>query len=206
MKKMKLIGLTGQTGAGKSTVCDVLQRMGYVIIDADRISHEVTETNVQCIGDLVTKFSCLILNDDGTLNRKRLGSIVFSDKKNLVTLNKTIFPYIIDEIERRLAQMKDENPGVRYVVLDAPTLFESGMDKRCDIVVAVLAERETRMQRILSRDRIRRQEAEKRIRSQQDEEYFRSQAAFTIRNDGDAKELEQQVHMVFEQVRAALER
>ena len=89
-----IIGLTGQTGAGKSTVRDILKEKGAAVIDADSVAHDITDNNLDCIYDIVSRFSCLVLNENGKINRKVLGRRVFSDPKELAMLNKIIFPYI----------------------------------------------------------------------------------------------------------------
>ena len=87
-----IIGLTGQTGAGKSSVREILRQKGAAVIDADTVAHDITDNNVNCIYDIVNRFSCLVLNEKGKINRKALGKRVFSDKKELMALNKIIFP------------------------------------------------------------------------------------------------------------------
>ncbi|MBP0990306.1 MAG: dephospho-CoA kinase [Oscillospiraceae bacterium] len=203
MKRLRIVGLTGQTGAGKSTVCKILENNGYVIIDADKVSHEITDTNKNCLCDLVMKFSCIILNADGTLNRKKLASIVFSDKKNLNTLNKTILPYIIDEINRRLEQYGSSSE-FNIAVLDAPTLFESGFDKQCDAVVSVIADKETRLARIIKRDGLSEKEALERINAQNDEEFYTSSSNYIIKNDVDPASLVSQVISLFNEIKKEL--
>ena len=95
-----IIGLTGQTGAGKSSVREILRQKGAAVIDADTVAHDITDNNVNCIYDIVNRFSCLVLNEKGKINRKALGKRAFSDKKELMALNKIIFPYILEAIER----------------------------------------------------------------------------------------------------------
>ena len=114
-----VIGLTGQTGAGKTTVSDYLRENGVTVIDAD----------------IALEFGCEYINMDGTLNRRKMARTVFGDKAKLKKLNSLMFPYIIEEIRGELARLKEEQGGL--IVLDAPTLFESGADKECDYVVSV---------------------------------------------------------------------
>ncbi|MBE6883232.1 MAG: dephospho-CoA kinase [Ruminococcaceae bacterium] len=199
MKNVTLIGLTGQTGAGKSSVCSIIENMGFIIIDADKVSREVTETDINCLADLVMKFSCGILTENGTLNRKRLASIVFSDPKQLVTLNKTIFPYITARIEKHIEELgqKNKNP---IVVLDAPTLFESGIDVRCDIIVSVLAEKDIRIDRIIQRDSLTGKEAMQRVNAQHEDSFYTERSNHIIYNNGGFEELTQRTREVFEYI------
>jgi dephospho-CoA kinase len=132
----------------------------------------------------VSVFSEDILSENGELNRKKLGSIVFSDKEKLELLNKTIFPYIIKEIEEISIQNSDKN-----IVLDAPTLFESGLHTSCDIIVSAIANRDLRIKRITERDGISLDDALKRINSQKTEEFFRSNSDYIIENNNGLGEL-----------------
>ena len=158
MDKMKnlVVGLTGQTGAGKTTVSDYLKENGVTIIDADHIAREVVESGSACIADIALEFGCEYINMDGTLNRKKMAKTVFTDKAKLKKLNALIFPYIIDSIRTRTAQLRREQQGI--IVLDAPTLFESGADRECDYVVSITAPRQLRRERIIRRDRLTEEE------------------------------------------------
>ena len=191
----RVIGLTGQTGAGKSAVREMLEKTGIACVDCDRVSREVTAANSPALKALCEVFSDEILTPEKALDRKKLGSIVFSSKEKLELLNKTIFPFIIDDIKRKIAECEDD------VVLDAPTLFESGCDKLCDLTVAVVADREVRLERIISRDGISKKDAENRINSQLSEEFFRKNCDVIIENNGDLSSLEKAVEKLVEEWR-----
>lgn len=183
-----IIGLTGQTGAGKSTVSNLFVREpGVVCIDADKVAREVVSTGTACLTDLVLEFSISILNADGTLNRKKLASIVFGDKEKLRRLNEITFPYIVAEIKNQIAQRRKE--GKSTILLDAPTLFESRTDKLCDKIVVVIADPQLRLKRIMQRDDLTREEAEARIDSQHDDEFYTKRADYVIENSGDLASL-----------------
>ena len=176
-----VIGLTGQTGAGKSTVGESLLRRGMAWVDADAIAHDVADNEKVCLADLALEFTIDILNVDGTLNRKKLADIVFHDKSKLRRLNEIIFPYIIRAIEAELVRLQEE--GHRYIVLDAPTLFESGCDRYCDVIISVVADEQLRLQRIMSRDGLTYAEAEARIQAQHRESYYVRRSDFVIENN-----------------------
>lgn len=176
-----VIGLTGQTGAGKSTVGESLLRRGAAWVDADLIAHDVADNEKVCLADLALEFTIDILNVDGTLNRKKLADIVFHDKAKLHRLNEIIFPYIIRAIEAELARLRAE--GHHYIVLDAPTLFESGCDRYCDVIISVVADEQLRLQRILGRDGLTHEEAEARIQAQHRESYYVRRSDFVIENN-----------------------
>ena len=173
-----VIGLPGQTGAGKSTVGESLLRRGMAWVDADAIAHDVADNEKVCLADLALEFTIDILNVDGTLNRKKLADIVFHDKAKL---NEIIFPYIIRAIEAELVRLQEE--GHRYIVLDAPTLFESGCDRYCDVIISVVADEQLRLQRIMSRDGLTYAEAEARIQAQHRESYYVRRSDFVIENN-----------------------
>ncbi|MBQ7874384.1 MAG: dephospho-CoA kinase [Oscillospiraceae bacterium] len=189
-----IIGLTGQTGAGKSSVREIMRRKGAAVIDADTVAHGITENSLDCIYDIVSHFSCLVLNDRGTINRKALGRRVFSDKKELAVLNKIIFPYILDAIEHEV--LGCIAGGAENIVIDGATIIESGCGKMCDVLVSVVADSETRTERIIKRDGISKTDAERRISAQKTEEFYTENSDHIIRNDGSLAELEHSVNAV----------
>lgn len=186
---IKVIGLTGQSGAGKSQVSAMLEKNGIVCIDCDAVSRDVTKKDAPALKAICKAFGNDILCSDGSLDRKKLGSIVFSSKEKLELLNKTIFPFIIDELKKIIADFS----GDGIIVLDAPTLFESGCDKLCDEKVAVVAGREIRLERIMARDSLSQVDAENRINSQLSEEFFKQNCDVIIQNNGDLSTLEKAV-------------
>lgn len=187
MSRMMVLGLTGQTGAGKTTVSDYLRQYGITIVDADQVSRKVVELGSSCLVEIALAFGCDILCADGTLNRKKLGSIVFADKQKLKKLNSIIGPHISREVKRQLAQAAAK--GEKLAVFDAPTLFESGAEVICDRVVSVIAPVEKRMQRIMDRDGLSDEDALNRIHSQHDDNYYASRSWHVIVNDGDIDQL-----------------
>ena len=204
MKKIKIIGLTGQTGAGKSSVCEIIEKLGFNVIDADKVSREVVDTDLNCLADLVMKFSCGILTENGTLNRKRLAAIAFSDPKNLAKLNRTIFPYITARIDKLIEELAAG--GAEAVVLDAPTLIESGIDRKCDVVVSVLADTDSRLDRIIARDGLTEREATQRMSAQHDDSFYTERSRHIIYNNGTLEELEARVREVFGGILENIER
>lgn len=176
-----VVGLTGQTGAGKSTVSKVFSDSGFSVINADSISRYVVEKGSECLNELSDFFGEMILNEDGTLNRKMLGDIVFSDKVKLDSLNSIIYPYITSEILEQIKNYSAE--GKKVILLDAPTLFESHSDDFCDIIISVLANPDTRRERIIKRDGITETQANNRMNSQLDAEFFSSHSDYVIDNN-----------------------
>ncbi len=189
-----IIGLTGQTGAGKSTVRDIFEEKGAAVIDADSVAHDITDNNLDCIYDIVSRFSCLVLNEKGKINRKALGKRVFSDPKELAALNKIIFPYILEAVEHEVLGYISK--GRENIVIDGATVIESGCGKMCDVLVSVVAEEETRITRIIKRDKITKADAERRVSAQKPEKFYIENSDFVIRNDSTPAELERNVNSV----------
>ena len=138
-----VIGLTGQTGAGKSTVSKVFVQNGFRLIDADAISRHVVARGSHCLADLQECFTDAILTPDGELDRKVMASIAFSDHRKLEMLNTIMYPYIVGEILRMIHRFSQQNH--KLILLDAPTLFESRADDFCDLIISVVAKPELRM-------------------------------------------------------------
>lgn len=181
-----VIGLTGQSGSGKSFLSGRFSERGIPVIDADTVSHQVTGCNPGCLRALRAAFGNDVFEPDGTLNRKKLGAVVFSDPAKLERLNQTVFPFITREIDRMIAA--EETAGNRLLLLDAPTLYEAGADKFCRYVVAVCAPLEFRLRRIMERDSLTREGALLRISAQKDEAYYADRANLVLHNDGTKEE------------------
>ncbi len=184
---MKTIGLTGQTGAGKGSFCKVLESYGIPCLDTDKTAREVVEKGTPCLKELCLHFGDGILDHDGTLDRKKLGSIAFSDKDELCALNCITHKYITEKVKNWLSEKQSE--GCVAAVIDAPQLFESGVDKICDITVALLADYDIRFLRITRRDGISGDYARKRMASQMDEGFFAARCDYVIKNNGTEEEL-----------------
>ncbi len=178
-----VVGLTGQSGAGKTTVCKVFEENGFAVVNCDLISRQVTEKESPCLSQLAECFGKDIIRPDGTLDRRKLGNIVFGNRELLYQLNGICYPYITYQIVERLKAFKES--GQRYVLLDAPTLFESRADDFCDLIISVTADKESRLKRILERDGITEEQALKRFASQHTEEFFRNRSDYIIINNKD---------------------
>ena len=163
MGKLFVLGLTGPSGAGKSLAARHLELRGFSHVDADRVARAVVEPGSPCLKALASAFGAEIVRDDGSLDRKKLGELAFGGGK-VAQLNDITHPFIKSEIESKLAAL--ESDGVRFAVLDAPALFESGANLLCDRVMAVMAGRELRILRVMARDDISREQAQTRIDAQ----------------------------------------
>ena len=145
---MKIIGLCGGSGSGKSVVGAEFQKRGFIVIDTDKVYRNLTENKSHCLDALVCEFGGEILTPFGTLDRAKLRDVVFSDKEKLSLLNEITHKFILAEVRDIIS--KSVSLGVRGAVVDAPLLYESGFDKECHIVVAVTASRDLRISRIMS--------------------------------------------------------
>ncbi|MBQ2942367.1 MAG: dephospho-CoA kinase [Clostridia bacterium] len=179
-----VLGLTGGTGAGKSLISAILQKKGAKIIDADKLSREITKEGGIALSEIDESFPGVI--KDGVLDRKALGRIVFSDKEKLLILNKITHKYIIKLTKEEI----EASSGL--IVLDAPLLFEAGEDKLCDKVIFVDAEDELRLARIMKRDNLSIDDARLRINAR-NLAPIKEKCDFVIVNDGDAERLEKEV-------------
>lgn len=194
----EIIGLTGQTGAGKSTVRKLLKAKGAAVIDADSVAHDVADNELDCLTDITEHFSCMVLNEKGKLNRKALGRIVFSDKKKLALLNKIMFPYIVSAIKGQVTAY--EQAGAQVIVIDGATLIESGCSKMCSALISVTAEEETRLTRIIHRDGISKRDALRRVSAQNPEEFYIKASDYVIKNDGTPGDLEREAERVLYEI------
>ncbi len=186
-ENVMIVGLTGQTGSGKTTVCKVFEENGFTIINADLAAREVMVKGSPCLGELCEFFGNDILLDDGSLNRRKLGEIVFADKKKLEILNSVTYPYITSEILETITRYSMD--GYKLILLDAPTLFESRTDDFCELIISVISREDLRIERIMERDSISRESAQNRINSQLKEEFFRNNSDFIIKNNDDVDNL-----------------
>lgn len=194
----EVIGLTGQTGAGKSTVRKLLKAKGAEVIDADFVAHEVADNNLSCLTDIVEHFSCMVLDEKGKLNRRALGRIVFSDRKKLALLNKIMFPYIVSAIKGQVTAY--EQAGAQIIVIDGATLIESGCAKMCSVLVSVTADEETRLTRIIHRDGISKRDAVRRVSAQNPEEFYIKASDYVIKNNGTPGDLERAAEKVLDEI------
>ena len=179
---MTVIGLTGPSGAGKTTALREIEALGGLVLDCDAVYHELLETDGALLRELDAAFPGAV--SGGRLDRKALGAQVFSDPAALGRLNALTHRFVSAEVERRLHAWA--MAGGRLAAVDAIALVESGLAARCTATVAVLAPRETRIERIMARDGIDRQAAERRVDAQRDDAFFTQHCTYTAVNDGDS--------------------
>ena len=191
---MTVIGITGPTGAGKTTVLNVLREMGGCVLDADAVYHEILDSDFTLRYLLEERFGPLT-REDGAIDRKKLGSIVFHDPAALAELNRIAHGRVVAEISERLGQARDL--GVQIAAIDAIALFESGVAELCRTTVAVTARSEVRVRRIMAREGISEDYARARIAAQKPSEWFEERCNHVLRNDGGREDLENRARALF---------
>ena len=155
----KIIGVTGPSGAGKGLFCSYLAEFGCTVIDCDKIAHSVTKKGSNCLAALVKAFGTEILTKDGRLNRRELAKLAFSDPQKTEMLNAITHPAILKIIDDHIEKAKST------VALDAPLLYEGGLDKICDVIAVIDADEETRLNRIMTRDHLTKGDAAIRLKA-----------------------------------------
>lgn len=184
---IRVVGLTGPTGAGKSCVAECFREKGVPIVDADRVARQVTEPHTDCLSALCEAFGDTILNADGTLNRRELATLAFATPENAERLNRITHPAIMAAIKQQLEDLADD--GHPLAVLDAPLLYEAGADALCDRIIAVTAPAETRLSRIMARDGITREAATRRMSAQPNDEFYTREGVTVLVNNTTCEEL-----------------
>lgn len=174
-----VMGLTGTTGSGKSVLSKYLENRGAFIIDCDLIAHDILERQ-DVIESIVSSFGEVTV--DGKICRKKLAEIAFSSTENTNMLNSITHPVITEKIMEILRSRQHLTKGL--TVIDAPLLFEAGLEKVCDFTLAVTADRETRLSRIMARDGIDRDAAISRINAQKVDSDYAKKATYNVKNDG----------------------
>ena len=195
MKRYKLIGLTGQTGAGKSTAAAEFAALGAELVNADELVSALYAEDSPCVKTIAACFGAAIVGKDGGVNRRLLAQRAFSSKENTALLGRLVHPFVTAALFERLRG----KTGI--VIYDAPQLFESGADVICDRVIAVLADEDIRIRRIIVRDRLTEQQAYSRVRAQYDERFFRENADDLLENNGDEAGLRQSAASLYESLK-----
>lgn len=200
--KSKLIGITGGIGTGKSTVTNMIRERGYTVIDADKIARQVVEKDLPAYNKIVEFFGEEILREDGEINRKALGKIVFNDEDQRLKLNSIVHPHIFDQMKYLIEDKKD----IREIIfLDIALLFEEYDNIKNDGILfdeiwLIYADRKTQIQRIIERDKISEEEAISRIDAQMDIEDKKHMASEILDNGGTREELKRQLDILFKRV------
>lgn len=190
-----VLGVTGGSGCGKSTVTKQFTELGAKKIDADMVARDVVCPGKPALAEIAAAFGEQYITETGELKRKKLGELVFSDSEKLAQLNQITHRYITEEVKHRLEAMRGE-----LVVLDAALLYESGLSRLCSRTLCVWAEESVRVRRITKRDDLTEQRALERIRSQKTEQFYREHADDFMENNGSEEELAAEVKQYWKQL------
>lgn len=192
----RIIGLTGMSGAGKTTVCDVFRAQGYAVVNCDLVARRVLGKNSLCVSALVARFPEKIVTD-GELDRKKTASVIFGDERLKALYERIVFPYISYAVFAEMLAARDNPKGV---LLDAPTLFESGLNVVCGVVISVVADRGLVLERIKQRDSLTEAEAENRLNAQKNAEYYAKKSDYTVYNNHDINYTKAQILELLEKL------
>lgn len=189
-----ILGVTGNIASGKSTVSRELERRGAVVVDADQLAREVVAPGGEVLTQLVKVFGEEILQDDGTLNRDRLGQLIFADDQARDLLNRIMHPAIAELSVARLKQLRDLTP---LVVYEAPLLYEVGAEARVDKVLMVKIAPEIQLERLMTRDGLDREQARQRIAAQMPQQDKIDRADYLVDNSGSRDETLAQIDQLW---------
>lgn len=177
-----VIGITGSSGAGKTTVCEILkQKYNFKVIAADDIAKNLSKKGTQYTKDIINEFGINVLLKNGEIDRKKIANIIYNDETKRKKLNNCTFKYIVKEIKEQIESQNGYN-----IALDAPLLFEADLNQICNKTVAVINENiDEQIERIIKRDNISKEEAIARIKSQQTNEFYIKNCDYKIINNND---------------------
>ncbi|MGN1422096.1 MAG: dephospho-CoA kinase, partial [Oscillospiraceae bacterium] len=182
LSENRIIGLTGMSGAGKSTVARVFADNGFTVVDCDECAREAAACK-GFLDELARRFTPEVIDPDGTLNRRKTAALIFAKAENKARYERIIYPYITHIIIERVRAARGD------VLLDAPTLFEARLDWLCDSIVSVCAEKQACARRICARDGLDPEQAAARLSAQHDAAFFRERSDRCIENNGSREEL-----------------
>lgn len=187
---MKIIGVTGKSGAGKTTICNILkEKYSAFIIDADAVAKRLSKKGTLYLNAIVDYFGEEILDNSGELKRKELASLIYKDEEKRNALNTLTFTYVVNEIKCIINKLKDKE----LIVIDAPLLFESNLDEICDLIIGVIASEEEKIKRICERDNISEDIAKKRLSIQKSDDFIKDKVDYVIHNVSNIKKLEEEI-------------
>lgn len=193
-----IIGITGSSGAGKSTVCEILKnKYNARIIDADKISKELSRKGTVYLEEIVEKFGKGILLKNGELDRKKLAKIIYGSEEKREILNNCTLKYIKEKIEQELQKLDNE----KIIAIDAPLLFEAKLDSMCEFVIAVISDNiGLQIERIIKRDGITKEQAIARLKAQKTNEFYTTRSRYVIVNNGKIQEVEKKLDKIIKYI------
>lgn len=201
LNQLEIIGLTGGTGSGKSVVSAFLMKKRAFVINCDEIAHQILEIGQPAYHEIIAHFGNNIIDDKKRIIRKRLGDIVFSDKKKLGFLNFCTHKYIVMKVKEEIEKIQKAPESYSCIVIDAPLLKEANLDSMCDKIWVVYAKEEVRVKRIMDRDGLTYEQAKNRIQNQKPWEEYEKMADIIFYNTKDLLFLREQLDKVMETIK-----
>ena len=193
-----ILGITGSSGAGKSTICEILEKEYKVkIINADKTAKKLSQKGTSYMREIIAKFGIEIVNEEGELKRKKLAQIIYTNPEKRKELNNCTFKYIKKEIEKQIEKSKEESDVT--IIIDAPLLFECKLDLLCDKVIGIISRRELQIDRIVARDNIDYDTAEKRLNAQENNEFYVKNCDIIIENNNNIEDMEYKIKRIAEE-------
>jgi len=196
---VKVIGLTGGFKTGKSTVTRMLLELGAEVIDADKLAHKALKPDSSTYKKIIKEFGEKFLDDEGRINRRKLAKLVFSNKEKLNLLNSIIHPYVIDKVKEKIYRTKQSNPNT-IVIVDAPLLYEAGMQNMMDKIIVVSATKNKQIQRARQTTSLSKYEVKRRIESQLPLSKKEKLANIVIENNGTLEDTRNQVKKMWKKI------
>lgn len=195
-----IIGITGSSGAGKSTVCEILEEYQIKVLNADKMTKQLSKKGYEYLTDITILFGKEILQENGELDRPKLANIIYNNEEKRRKLNECTFRHIHVALQEEIKKIYINNPKA-IIAIDAPLLFEAKLEDICNLVIAVIAkDEELQIERIIQRDHITREQATKRLQAQMPDEFYTSKSQYVIVNDGKIEDIEEQIKEVIKEV------
>lgn len=188
-----IIGICSASGVGKTTASKIFEQHGFYHIDCDKVVRQNVYNKLDVIKAVESKFPSAVNNNK--IDRKKLGEIVFNDNEKLLILNKTVLPFISQTIREEIKKIKGD------IILDAPTLFEAGLDEDCDIIIGILSSEENKIKRLILRDNIDISIIKSRLKSQKSDDFYKNHCDIIIENNKSVKEFIQKVKKVINEIK-----
>ncbi len=195
--KMRIIGITGPIGAGKTYIISLMSKRVRAYINTDNVYHTLISEPSECTENICRYFGDSVRAQNGGIDRKALGEIVFHSEDKLKKLNEITHVCVGKRVKEILSEL--EAKGEKAVLIEVPMMFESGFDKMCDVVVCVTADREVRLERIIQRSGLSREDAEIRMDNQKSAEFYMENSDYTVYNNG-TEDLITQVNTILEKI------